>query len=293
MADIVEIQGDEGAARDWRRKERAAYAAFPGHWHRLRGQWGPRVQAMVRAVEGVDDAWQALTEAFDVMEQGNWRVTDAFRRIRDGERDLDALTEGIDNNSALIVAKVLEALAGDGEPPAAPVRTGRPRSEEAAGASEAHPAVRGLAPLVMGVVAVARGEVPAGLRPQVAAALDGLAAQDDWRALGHALRRVVDGDRDRAVLAAGLDDVDVQVLDLALGALSGDGAAQARLATLAQEAERAAAPTQQDQVQQLQQAFQAWLATPAGQQAMQDVDAQGLDQAAAMQALLARFLEEA
>jgi hypothetical protein len=154
--------------------------------------------------------------------------------------------------------------------------------------------VRNLAPLVLGVVAVAQGQDD--LRPQVTQALDQLAQQDDWRALAAALQRVLAGERDRAALAPALDEIDVQLLDLALGALAGDAETQARLEQLAQRERPPRSPRprrsgESEQLEQLQQAFQAWLQSPAGQQAVQEVQAQGLGQAAAMEQLLMRFLQ--
>lgn len=53
------------------------------------------------------------------LERGNWRIVDAIKRIWEVERDLDALTEGIDRNSALIIRHILAALEGGSPPPPA------------------------------------------------------------------------------------------------------------------------------------------------------------------------------
>jgi hypothetical protein len=151
-----------------------------------------------------------------------------------------------------------------------------------------HPAVRGLAPLVAGVVALARGtEKVEGqdLRAQIEQALTGLAERAEWRALAAALTRVVAGERDREALVAGLDPVDTALVDLALEALAGNAGAQARLARLVQEAQEA----HQDQAQEIQQAFEEWLASPFGHEALRELQAQGLADVALVQALLARF----
>jgi len=44
------------------------------------------------------------------LEQHNWRLTEAAHRIWDGERDAEALTAGLDSNSARLVERVLELL---------------------------------------------------------------------------------------------------------------------------------------------------------------------------------------
>jgi tetratricopeptide (TPR) repeat protein len=113
LAGIAGARGNEAAARDWRRKERAAYVAFPGNWARLARQWGPVVQAVAAAARGDKPARQAVEAAFEAMEAGGWRVSAAFRRIWAGERDWEALVEGLDDDDALIVKKVVEALAGE------------------------------------------------------------------------------------------------------------------------------------------------------------------------------------
>ena len=148
--------------------------------------------------------------------------------------------------------------------------------------------MRTLAPLVLGVVALAQGQDQ--LRPQVTQALDQLAQQDDWRAFAGCPPAHPRGRARPRRPGPALDEIDVQLLDLALGALAGDAAAQSRLEQLAQAAQQQAQPDPQ-QLEQLQQAFQAWLQSPAGQQAMQAVQAQGLGQAAAMEQLLMRFMQ--
>ena len=77
------------------------------------------------------------------------------------------------------------------------------------------------------------------------------------------------GEREGAALAAGLDEVDQELLGLALGALAGDATVRDRLERLAREAQQEAEQIQQaeqaEQAQALMAAFQRWLATPAGQ----------------------------
>jgi hypothetical protein len=303
LAQIAEAQGDPDAARAWRRKERAAFVAFPGNWARLQRQFGALAQAIAQALNGKQEALDFLEGEYPKMKASgaDWQtMPDAIQRLLAGERDLDNLADELDLGGAqyLILGKALEALEGAGPQRSQANAFARPRRSGAL-TSDVHPAVRNLAPLVLGVVALAQGQDD--LRPQVTQALDQLAQQDDWRALSGALQRVLAGERDRDALAPALDEIDVQLLDLALGALAGDAEAQARLEQLAQrerpprsQANAFARPRrsgESEQLEQLQQAFQAWLQSPAGQQAVQDVQAQGLGQAAAMEQLLMRFMQ--
>jgi hypothetical protein len=274
LAQIAQARGDETAARDWRRKERAAYVAFPGHWARLQGQYGELVRAIAAAMQGEQKALDFLSTMYPQMEAGgsDWHaMPEAIRRLLAGARDLDEIADALDLQRAqyLLLTKALEILEGGGAP-----------------TSSVPSAVQAMAPLALGVVACATGQTD--VCPQVEEALAGLAQQEDWAALAGALRRVLAGERARAALAPGLDEVDAQVLDLALGALAGDAEVRARLEQLAQAAQREA---QVGAVQQIERAFRAWLDTPAGQQAAQAVQTQGLPQDAAMQQLLRRFME--
>ncbi|MEA3396625.1 MAG: hypothetical protein U9R05_04100, partial [Chloroflexota bacterium] len=263
-----------------------AFVAFPGNWARLQRQWGAVVESVADVARAdspqiPDDLETALVQLSD----NGWPTTiAALRAIVEGTRDPDALAEELElsRKSYLIVVKTLESLAG--APRDRPPRSRRPRRSD-----DVQPAVRGLAPLVLGVVALAQGQE--SLRPQVVQGLDQLAQQPDWRALADALESVLAGARDRDALAPALDAVDVQLLDLALGALAGEAAAQSTLEQLAQEAQQQSQPDAA-QLQQLQQAFQAWLQSPAGQAAIAEAQAQGLAQQAAMEQLLSRFLQE-
>ncbi|NOZ27623.1 MAG: tetratricopeptide repeat protein [Chloroflexi bacterium] len=110
LAEIAERKGDAAAARAWRRKEQEAFAAFPGSWARLQRQFGPVVQAVVAAAQGNEEAKAAVEAAFPQLTEGGYRLEDPIRRIWAGERDVWALTEGLDRIDALIVRKILEAL---------------------------------------------------------------------------------------------------------------------------------------------------------------------------------------
>ena len=127
--------------------------------------------------------------------------------------------------------------AGGSEPPA-----GRPGG--------LHPAVARMAPLLLGVVAVARGQGDQEVAAQVRAALEQMAQTRDWHHLAAALLRVLEGERDAQALAQNLDDVDRQALALVLAALQ-DEEARALLEALAagaalQEATEAMTPEERE-----------------------------------------------
>lgn len=55
-----------------------------------------------------------IEEILPQLEENGWRLTDPVHRIWSGERDPDALTDGIDDNSAQLIRHVLELLADGG-----------------------------------------------------------------------------------------------------------------------------------------------------------------------------------
>jgi len=112
LAGIAEARGDPTAAQAWRRKARAAYVAFPGHWANLSRQWGQIVQAVAQASRlriipaDLDDFLKQLT-------QTDYRfLAAALRDLLAGARDADALADkhNLDNEDYLIVCKTLEAI---------------------------------------------------------------------------------------------------------------------------------------------------------------------------------------
>ncbi|MEJ5241467.1 MAG: tetratricopeptide repeat protein, partial [Anaerolineales bacterium] len=100
-----------------------------------------------------------------------------------------------------------------------------------------HPAVLQLALLLLGVVAVVRGDAGDEVKAQVQGALGAMKVHEDWRALATALERLLAGERDPQALTAGLemDEVDQQALALTLAVVESDEGLQA-LVALAQAA---------------------------------------------------------
>jgi tetratricopeptide (TPR) repeat protein len=116
LADIAETRGDGERARTWRRKERAAYAAFPGHWAREQERWKPRIEVIKAAAQGVAQTQEAVQEFLQGLAQtADWRnLAAALQEVMAGERDADALADGhnLDRADYLILLKVLEAVKG-------------------------------------------------------------------------------------------------------------------------------------------------------------------------------------
>ncbi|MBI4279204.1 MAG: tetratricopeptide repeat protein [Armatimonadetes bacterium] len=219
-------RGDKDSVRHWRRKGRLAFAAFPGNRARLAREGGGLLRAIRDALAGKRETLAFLEQEYLKMAAGTaeWHdAPSAIRRLLAGERNVDDLADELDlgTEQYLILRMALEEDA-DAESMTSPTE---------------HPAIQGLAPLVLALLHVCRGNED--LRMGVETALDNLAAKDDWKNLAAALRRVLNGDRDPAALVGGaggapaLDQVDQAVLDLALGALAGDPEVQARLERLA------------------------------------------------------------
>jgi tetratricopeptide (TPR) repeat protein len=114
LARIAAQRGRPDEARAWRRKEQETFAAFPGAAHQVR-QFQPLVAAVVRAAQGDAGARQeaeAWLQQMEATDETNQRFAASARRILAGERDLDALTDGLQRIGGLLVRQVLAGLAG-------------------------------------------------------------------------------------------------------------------------------------------------------------------------------------
>ena len=73
-------------------------------------EFEPLLQAIAAVAQG-EEGQRAKVEARLVsLEEKGWMLRAPVQRIWDGERDADALTAGIDSNSAALVRRVLEML---------------------------------------------------------------------------------------------------------------------------------------------------------------------------------------
>ena len=199
LAQIAERRGQPDEARQWRRKEQESFAAFAGAEAQLPRSVGPVVQAVVAACAGSEEARQEVERALGRMaETEGWgNLPPVIRRILAGERSLDTLAEGLGRIDALIVRRILAALAGEAppSPPAAAPPPAREGSEEGQGITPEQ--------LFALVEAACRGDTQAGQRAYalVTQGLQTPAAPPGLRALGKALQRILEGLRGEQALA--------------------------------------------------------------------------------------------
>lgn len=248
LAEIAEAQGDAGEATRWRRKEQDSYAAYAGSRHAIR-QYEPLIQGVVEACQGSEKARQWVEDLFPKMEAGSeeWaRNAAAIRRILDGERDIEVLRSGLKYMGYMIVRTILARLNGsvlsgtEGEEPSPPNPLSRPAGEGEPESSPPKPPFRSagegepdrraeaevakmrqqFSALIGDIVAASQGDAEATER--LDALLEGLAQQDGMRNLATALRNVLDGQRDPAVLLANLEGDHALLVGLALSALGVD-----------------------------------------------------------------------
>ena len=120
LARIAVLEGQPEEARAHHRREREAFAAFPGNRHNVDRQHGWMIHAIAAAAQGSVEARAFVEGEFPKMEAaGPWKaVPQVIRRVWTGERDWHALVEGIDSYSALLVLRVLETLADPANAPA-------------------------------------------------------------------------------------------------------------------------------------------------------------------------------
>jgi tetratricopeptide (TPR) repeat protein len=197
LAQIAERRGHPDEARQWRRKGQESFAAFAGSEAQLPRWVTPVAQAVVAACAGNQEARQQVEGLFPQFEQGNWRIVDAIKRIWNGERDLDALTDGIDRNSALIVRRILAALAGEALP--SPPTAAPPQQREGPGEGQGIT----LEQLFGLVESACHGDTQAG-QLAYALATQGLqasAAPPESHALGKTLQRILEGLRGEEAMA--------------------------------------------------------------------------------------------
>lgn len=213
LAEIAAAQGDSAAARDWRRKEQESFAAYAGARHEIT-QYGGLISAVVEAASGNEQAQEFVENEYPKMAVGGEQWQEAARSIRqilEGARDVETLTEKITSRTiALIVRVILQQLAGDPPPPTQVRETSeavdQPPAEPTEAAGDPLTRLRQTwAPIVAAVVAAANGNSQAA--SELEPVLEELASKDDWQALAAVLRRILDGERDVALLD-GLDQTD-------------------------------------------------------------------------------------
>jgi tetratricopeptide (TPR) repeat protein len=111
LAEIADLEGHAEEARDYRRREREAYAAFAGNRYHIDRQHGQLIAAIAAAAQGDAEAREEVEAALPQLEEGGWKIAAATRRIWAGERDWASLVEEVDSQDALLILRVLETIA--------------------------------------------------------------------------------------------------------------------------------------------------------------------------------------
>lgn len=214
LAAIAEQQGDAAAAAGYRRQERAAYAGFAGSRHALR-KHGPLIAAVVRTVERPEHRAE-LEQVLEAWSEKGWgNLIGAIRRVLDGERDEEALSEPLNREEALIVRTILEGIRDPGsirdlvEPEEDQGQTaGSPEGDvQARLARHAH--------LILAVLAATGQPL---MREQLERPLRGMTEQG-WGDLVAAIERLLAGERDPDALCAGLDAEDTLIVRAVLAGI--------------------------------------------------------------------------
>ena len=198
LADIAERRGHPDEARRWRRREQESFAAFAGSSLEVQ-KWSEEIAVVAAACKGDEEAQQvALQIVNHYRDSKDWgKLVATFARMLDGERDRDALLEGLDRIDAAIVIHTLAALAG--EPPPRPAATPPPTLGEGQGEG----AAIGLEQLFQLVEAGCRGDTQAGQLASglVTQVLQAPSNPPELRALGKTLQRILEGLRGEEALA--------------------------------------------------------------------------------------------
>jgi tetratricopeptide (TPR) repeat protein len=198
LAELAGKRGRMDEARAWRRKEQESFAAFAGsdtQMQKFMQTWQPRIDAIVAAVNGNDEARQAVEQMCDKLAETNdWKnMAVVIRRILNGERGLELL-EGIDHTDAYIVKRILQALNGERTADGGPqTEENRPRSR-VNGQPQQEQAIT-ISQLLDMVERAANGDQQLG--GQLFTAFQQMARAEDplLSALGNVLLRVLIGER--------------------------------------------------------------------------------------------------
>jgi hypothetical protein len=120
LTEIAEIEGQTEEVRDYRRRERETFAAFAGNRYHIDQQHGQLIASIAAATQGNMQAREEVEAKLPQLEKRGWKISAATQRICSGERDWDALVEGLDKQDALLILRVLETIA---QPAEAQVKT--------------------------------------------------------------------------------------------------------------------------------------------------------------------------
>jgi tetratricopeptide (TPR) repeat protein len=135
LAAIATLEGRAAAAREYRQRERAAFAAFAGNRWQIDQQHRKLIAAIAAAAQGDAQARAVLEAALPQWEANGWQIADATRRICAGEREWSVLVEELGRQPALLVLRVLEEI----ESPSSPQPPSPSAGEGGAGAADSSP----------------------------------------------------------------------------------------------------------------------------------------------------------
>ena len=109
-AALAELPDAEAAALVQRLQEAGLIRGAAGpDMTQVLNQFEPLLQAIAAATKD-ESQREPIGPVLTHLEENGWRLTDPVHRIWAGERDAEALTAGIDGNSAQLVRRILELL---------------------------------------------------------------------------------------------------------------------------------------------------------------------------------------
>jgi hypothetical protein len=163
------------------------------------------IRAVVQVAQGDTRAQAQIEATFEVLTAKDWMLAEPIRRIWKGERDVAALTAGIDENSARIVRHIVARLEGGAEGPHPPAPRPAGAGEGGAHAAAAAPSGerQGITlPQLLGLVEQAAGG-NRELGQQLFNTFQQMGrdpnAPPELKALAGVLLHIVIGDRDPAL----------------------------------------------------------------------------------------------
>jgi len=209
LARIAGARGRAAEATQWRRKAQDNYAAYAGSSLSVQ-KWEQQITVIAAACQG-DTSAQELAEQIverykDSEDSGN--LVTVFRRILDGERDIEALRVDLDCIDFVIVRVLLAQLAG--EAPSYAAGSASPKTEEEQAKEEEGMSLQDFLALI---VQACRPDAPPSLAEQLHASTRAMSADPnapaELRALFSVLNQILSGERapDLAALPPELADL--------------------------------------------------------------------------------------
>ena len=176
--------------------------SFPRAVRELVAHFKPLIGAIAAIAHGHDQQRAEVEYLLPQLDNNGWKIQAATQRIWAGERDVELLTAGLDQNSSALVRAILASIeAYEHDPEAARI---------AAVISEWRPIILTVAAAAYDV-AQAQEDI-SGFLPQ-------LEQQAAWQTLAHRIRLLLAGDTNRERLLRELDPIDTVIMSAILHAL--------------------------------------------------------------------------